>query len=142
MDRLIEQHLAAEVAGDPDGSVAMYTDDVEHDVVGAPHGPLTGRDAARGFYEQLTREIDTESMAPTRTYHGPDFCVTEHQWTAPCRARSSVSRAMGAACRSGCFTFGSSPAGASAARTCGSTVGLQPPSSAPPPTHDPDTRLA
>jgi predicted ester cyclase len=59
----------------------MYTDDVEHDVVGALHGPLTGRDAARGFYEQLTREIDTESMTPTRRYHGPDFCVTEHQWT-------------------------------------------------------------
>ena len=46
----------------------MYTEDVEHDVVGAPHGPLQGRDAARGFYEQLNREIDTESMTPTRTY--------------------------------------------------------------------------
>jgi steroid delta-isomerase-like uncharacterized protein len=85
MDRLIGQHLAAEVAGDPDGSVAMYTDDVEHDVVGAPHGALTGREAARGFYEQLAREIDTESMTATRTYHGPDFCVTEHQWTGTVR---------------------------------------------------------
>ena len=69
MDRLIEQHLAAERAGDADASVAVYTDDVEHDVVGAPHGPLQGRDAARGFYEQLNREIKTESMTPTRTYH-------------------------------------------------------------------------
>ncbi len=45
----------------------MYTDDVEHDVIGAPHGPFTGREAARDCYEQLTREIDTESMTPTRT---------------------------------------------------------------------------
>src|SRR5690349_15522176 len=81
MDRLIELHLAAERAGDADASVAVYTDDVEHDVVGAPHGPMRGRDAARSFYEQLNREIATESMTPTRTYHGEDFCVTEHEWT-------------------------------------------------------------
>ena len=81
MDRLIKEHLAGEAAGDPDASVAVYTDDVEHDVVGAPHGPLHGRDAARGFYDQLARDISTESMTPTRTYHGPNFCVTEHQWT-------------------------------------------------------------
>ena len=35
MDRLIEQHLAAEKAGSPEGSVAMYTDDVVHHVVGS-----------------------------------------------------------------------------------------------------------
>lgn len=46
MDRLIEQHIAAETAGDTAGSVAMYTDDVEHDVVGSPTGPLHGRAAA------------------------------------------------------------------------------------------------
>jgi steroid delta-isomerase-like uncharacterized protein len=81
MDRLIEEHLAAERAGDADASVAMYTDDVEHDVVGAPHGPLHGRDAARGFYEQLNGEVATESMTATRSYYGADFCVTEHHWT-------------------------------------------------------------
>lgn len=47
MDRLIEQHLVAEKAGDVAGCVAMHTDDVEHDVVGAPHGPLHGTEAAR-----------------------------------------------------------------------------------------------
>jgi steroid delta-isomerase-like uncharacterized protein len=81
MDRLIELHLAAERAGDADASVAMYTEDVEHDVVGAPHGPLQGREAARGFYEQLNHDIGTESMVAKRTYHGADFCVTEHEWT-------------------------------------------------------------
>jgi hypothetical protein len=42
MDRLIEEHLKAEKAGDPLGSVAMYTPDVIHDVVGSPAGPLHG----------------------------------------------------------------------------------------------------
>ncbi len=81
MDRLITLHLKAEKAADTAGAVSMYTDDVEHDVVGAPHGPLRGKHAAQGFYEQLTRAIHTEQMDPTRSYYGPDFCVIEHQWT-------------------------------------------------------------
>lgn len=81
MDQLIDRHLRAEMAGDSAGAVSVYTDDVEHDVVGAPHGPLTGRDAARGFYDQLISDISTETMVPTRRYYGDDFCVQEHQWT-------------------------------------------------------------
>lgn len=81
MDRLIDQHIAAEIAGDTGGCVAMYTDDVEHDVVGMPDGPLHGRDAARGFYEFLTANIRTEEMIPTRSYYGDDFCVKEHDWS-------------------------------------------------------------
>lgn len=80
MDRLIEAHLAAEMAGDTAGCVAMYTDDVEHDVVGTPHGPLQGKAGAQGFYDQLVRDIRTEAMLPTRRYYGEDFCVIEHEW--------------------------------------------------------------
>ncbi len=80
MDRLIEAHLAAEKAGNPAGCVAMYTEDVEHDVVGAPHGPLRGKPAAQGFYDQLVRDIATEEMVPIRRYYGDDFCVIEHEW--------------------------------------------------------------
>ena len=67
MEALIEQHIAAEMAGDPDGCVAMYTDDVVHDVVGFPPGPLSGPDAAKGFYEQLVEDIKTEEMIRTGT---------------------------------------------------------------------------
>jgi steroid delta-isomerase-like uncharacterized protein len=81
MDALIEQHISAETAGDPDGCVAMYADDVVHDVVGFPTGPLSGPDAAKGFYEQLVQDIQTEKMIPTRRYYGEDFCVMEHEWT-------------------------------------------------------------
>jgi steroid delta-isomerase-like uncharacterized protein len=81
MDRLIAAHLAAEGAGDPAGSVAMYTDDVEHDVVGFPTGPVHGKQAAQGFYEFLVQNVRTEEMEPTHSYYGDDFCVIEHQWT-------------------------------------------------------------
>lgn len=80
MDRLIEAHLAAEKAGNPADSVAMYTEDVEHDVVGTPHGPLHGKQAAQDFYDQLSRDIRTEEMLPIRSYYGEDFCVIEHEW--------------------------------------------------------------
>ena len=105
MDRLIEAHIAAESAGDTAGAVAMYTEDVEHDVVGAPHGPLHGKDAARGFYEQLTSDVHTEEMVPTRRYYGEDFCAMEHLWRGP--VLSSASPATGSGSRSGCCTCGS-----------------------------------
>ncbi len=81
MDRLIDAHLTAEARGDTAGCVAVYTDDVEHDVVGAPHGPLHGKQAAQGFYDHLTRDIATEEMVPIRSYYGEDFCVIEHEWS-------------------------------------------------------------
>ena len=49
MNHLIELHLKAEQSKDPAGSVAVYTDDVEHDVVGFPTGPVQGKSAAEGF---------------------------------------------------------------------------------------------
>ena len=82
MDRLIEQHLKAEMAGDVDGAVAVYTDDVEHDVVGLPTGPVRGPEAAKGFYEYLTHNVVNEGMEVTRANYGGDFCVIEHQATA------------------------------------------------------------
>jgi predicted ester cyclase len=80
MDRLIEEHLKAEKAGDPAGSVAMYTADIIHDVVGSPTGPLHRPEAARGFYEMLTRNITTEQMDLTHAWYGDDCCTIEHRW--------------------------------------------------------------
>lgn len=78
MDELIEAHIKAESAGDTAGAVAMYTDDIEHDVVGSPTGPLKGKDAAQGFYEYLTQNVINEKMELTHNYYGEDFRVTEH----------------------------------------------------------------
>ena len=81
MDELIEAHIKAESAGDTAGAVAVYTDDVVHDVVGSPTGPVKGKDAAHGFYEYLTQNVTTEKMVPTHSYYGDDVCVIEHDAT-------------------------------------------------------------
>lgn len=78
MDVLIDRHLRAEMAGDLDGAVAVYTDDVEHDDVGMPGGPLIGKEAAHRFYKELSEGLEVEEMRHLRRYHGQDFCVTEH----------------------------------------------------------------
>ena len=79
MDRLIEQHIAAEVAGNSAAAVAMYTDDVEHDVVGWPTGPVSGPGAAKDFYDALMATFVNEEMVPTRQLYGGAFCVVEHR---------------------------------------------------------------
>lgn len=81
MDRLIEQHLAAELAGDAAGAVTVYTDDVEHDVVGWPTGPVTGPAAAKNFYDELMAVFVNDDMAVARARYGDDFCVLEHRVT-------------------------------------------------------------
>jgi steroid delta-isomerase-like uncharacterized protein len=82
MDRLIEEHLRAEDSGDLDAAVAVYTDDVEHDVVGAPGGPLYGRGAARARYADLLVSMRSDEMVLRRRYHADDACVVEHDVTA------------------------------------------------------------
>ena len=42
MDQLIERHLAAERAADTAGSVAVYSDDVEHDTTVTVPGEFLG----------------------------------------------------------------------------------------------------
>ncbi len=80
MDRLIAAHIDAETAGDTKSATAMYTEDVEHDVVGSPTGPVQGKAAAKAFYDHLVNAVKTETMMPTRRYYGDDFCVMEHEW--------------------------------------------------------------
>ncbi len=81
MQALVNAHLKAEGAGDVEGAVAVYTDDIEHDVVGFPGGPGHGRDAARAFYQQLTQDFRTETETPRRVFHGQDFLVLDQDMT-------------------------------------------------------------
>lgn len=81
MTALVEQHLKAEDAGDVDGAVAVYTDDVEHDVVGWPGGPVHGKDAAREFYRELTANFRIEQQKPTRQYLAADAVILDQQLT-------------------------------------------------------------
>lgn len=81
MTALVERHLKAEGAGDVEGAVAVYTDDIEHDVAGWPGGPVHGKDAAREFYRQLTASFRTEQEQPTHRYLAADAMTLDQVMT-------------------------------------------------------------
>ena len=81
MAALVQQHLKAEGAGDVDGAVAVYTDDIEHDVVGWPGGPVRGKAGARAFYEALTANFRTEEERPSRRYFAGDAMIIDQMMT-------------------------------------------------------------
>lgn len=81
MEALIRAHMAAEERGDPEGSVAVYTDDIEHDVVGDPGGPKHGVPAALEFYRRLCKDFRSEKEERTHTYYADDAVTIEHVMT-------------------------------------------------------------
>ncbi len=78
MAALIEAHLEAEMRGDLDAAVAVYTDDVEHDMVGVPGSPMRGREAARAFYAQFVGNFAAEEVQVIRRHYGDEVCTMEH----------------------------------------------------------------
>jgi steroid delta-isomerase-like uncharacterized protein len=78
---LVDRHIEAEGAGDVDAAIAVYTDDVEHDVVGWPTGVLQGKDAARGFYDHLTANFRTTKDDIVRSFSTNDALVLEQLMT-------------------------------------------------------------
>jgi steroid delta-isomerase-like uncharacterized protein len=81
MQTLVEKHLRAEARGDVDGAVAVYTDDIEHDVVGFPHSPTKGVDGARDFYTHLTANFRTEHEDVRHRYVTSDAMILEQMMT-------------------------------------------------------------
>ncbi len=81
MRELVERHLKAEGAGDVEGAVAIYTDDVVHDAVGFPGSPRQGKDAAREFYGFLTANFRTEHEEPLHQHVTDDALVLEQLMT-------------------------------------------------------------
>lgn len=91
MDQVVNEHFAYEAQDDVDGVVSTLTDDVEHDVVGAPNSQIRGREAARKFYQEMFPALKGESVQPLRRYYGEDFMVDEALWTG-----YAVGKALGA----------------------------------------------
>ena len=81
MKALVERHLKAEGAGDIEGAVSVYTDDVQHDPVGFPGAPYHGKDGARAFYGHLVQNFRTEDETPTHEYATDDALVMEQLMT-------------------------------------------------------------
>ena len=82
MEALVEAHLRAEGNGDPEGAVATYTEDIEHDAVGIPGSPLRGIPAALEFYRQLVKEIRTDGEERLHTYYADGAAIFENLMTA------------------------------------------------------------
>jgi steroid delta-isomerase-like uncharacterized protein len=81
MHDLVSRHLRAEGMGDVAGAIAMYTDDIEHDVVGFPGSPHNGKDAARAFYEELTANFRTEGEEVLHRFVTNDAMILEQAMT-------------------------------------------------------------
>jgi steroid delta-isomerase-like uncharacterized protein len=77
MQALVDSHMRAEGQGDIDGAVAVYTDDIEHDVVGFPGSPSRGKDGARDFYAYLTANFRSEGWDVLHRYVAGDAMVLE-----------------------------------------------------------------
>jgi len=80
MDRVIDEHYRFEGRDDVQGVLATLSDDVDHDVVGSPTGPLRGKAQARSFYETIFADLEQQSVSSTRRYYGDDFVVDESLW--------------------------------------------------------------
>jgi predicted ester cyclase len=81
MDAKLDEHFGFEAADDVEGVLATLTDDVEHDIVGWPTGPVTGHDAVRPFYETLFADLADGSVRSTRRLYGDNFMVDDSVWT-------------------------------------------------------------
>src|SRR5581483_7172197 len=81
MQELVNSHMQAENDGDIDAAVAVYTDDVEHDVVGFPDGVSRGKDGARDFYAYLTANFRSEGWDVVRRFCAPDSMIIEQLMT-------------------------------------------------------------
>jgi len=80
MDRTIAEHFEFERTDDIDGVVSTLHEDVTHDIVGWPSGPVTGRPAARRFYEHLFPDVADSSVKSTWRLYGENFVVDESYW--------------------------------------------------------------
>jgi steroid delta-isomerase-like uncharacterized protein len=81
MESLVGRHLRAEGAGDVDGAIAVYTEDIEHDVVGFPGSPQRGKDGARKFYAELTANFRAEREEVLHRYLANDSMILEQMMT-------------------------------------------------------------
>jgi len=80
MDRKLDEHFSFEARDDVAGVLATLAPDVEHDIVGSPTGPTRGREAARGFYENLFKDLSESHVQSLRRLYGENFLVDESLW--------------------------------------------------------------
>ena len=81
MDAKLDEHFKYEARDDVEGVLATLTDDVEHDIVGWPRGPILGPAEARAFYESLFADLADGKVRTVRRLYGDDFLIDESVWS-------------------------------------------------------------
>jgi steroid delta-isomerase-like uncharacterized protein len=81
MRAVVDRHISAEGAGDVAGAVAVYTEDVEHDVVGFPNSPSIGKQGAREFYTYLTANFRAEHHTVLHEYASSHALILDQTMT-------------------------------------------------------------
>jgi hypothetical protein len=81
MDHKLDEHFDFEARDDVEGVLATLTPEAEHDIVGWPTGPTTGRDNARPFYEALFADLSDGKVKSLRRLYGENFLVDESLWS-------------------------------------------------------------
>lgn len=87
MDRKLDEHFGFEATDNIEGVLATLTDDVEHDIVGWPTGPVKGRADVRPFYEALFADLVGGEVRSLRRYYGDNFMVDDSVWTGTAPGR-------------------------------------------------------
>jgi steroid delta-isomerase-like uncharacterized protein len=82
MDRMLEEHFRREAEGDVAGTLATYTEDVVHDVVGDPMGLLRDHQAIGERYAHLFSNVKAEGVAVKHRLYGDNFVVDDKILTA------------------------------------------------------------
>lgn len=80
MDQKMDEHFGYEARDDVEGVLSTLTEDVVHDIVGAPTGPTHGPEAARGFYESLFADLEAGGLRTQRRLYGENFMVDDSVW--------------------------------------------------------------
>ena len=91
MDARLDEHFGFEARDDVEGVLSTLTLDVEHDIVGWPHGPSRGPAEARAFYESLFADLADGRVRSVRRLYGDNFMVDESIWTGRAVGRPSRS---------------------------------------------------
>jgi hypothetical protein len=77
MDRVVDQHLKAEVAGDIPAILDTLADEVEHDLhPGTSTGPMYTKVDIEGFYTVLFCEVTIDGIRNVRRWYG-DTCLVD-----------------------------------------------------------------
>jgi hypothetical protein len=83
MDDQVNQHFMYEATDDIDGVVGSFTEneEIHHEAVPSPMGPLKSLAQVRAYYEMLFPSVRGESVTPIMRLYGDDFLVDEAIWT-------------------------------------------------------------